>query len=116
LSLDFSALANVAGLNQVAIKFQDNITRHLEESRARQILTDCSVAIKEEMDKINGGLVTKVIEWCMSSRRLVNIKATLSNISVPDSLYGERSEMMAKIDEQATKCLFAARDAIRLPQ
>jgi len=113
---DFSALVNVAGLSHIARKFQDNIDRHVEEEKARQVLTDCAAAIKEELTKINNGLVTKVIEWCMSSRRLINIKTTLSNISVPDSLYGERSEMMAKIDEQATKCLFAARDAIRLPQ
>lgn len=113
---DFGALVNVAGFNQVSKKFQENIDRHAAEVAARERLTEYSTAISAEIQKISNGTITKVIEWCMTSKRLINIREKLSNTSVPDSLYNERTALMTSIDEYATKCLFFARDAVRLPQ
>lgn len=111
---DFKALVNVAGFSHVSKKFQENIDRHMAEVAARQSLTEYAQSISNEIQKIGNGTITKVIEWCMTSKRLMNIKDKLINTSVPDSLYNERNELMATIDEQATKCLFCARDAVRL--
>lgn len=112
---DFASLSNVAGFSQVAKKFQENIDRHIAEASARQSLTDKSHVLKECLESVRSGRITKVIEWCIMSRRLLTIKNDISDIPVPDSLYNERNEMVSKADEYSTKCLFAARDAIRLP-
>ena len=114
--VDFSSLRNVAGFGQVTKKFQENIARHMAEAAARQQLTDVGNQIGAEIQKIGNGTITKVIEWCMTSRRLVVLKEKVANISVPDTLFNERNELMCSADEYSTKCLFAARDAIRLPQ
>ena len=114
--IDFAALRNVAGFSQVTKKFQENIERHMAEAAARKQLTEVGNEIGAEIQKISNGTITKVIEWCMTSRRLVVLKEKVNNISVPDTLFNERNELMCSADEYSTKCLFAARDAIRLPQ
>lgn len=111
---DFAALANVAGFSQVSKKFQENIDRHMAETAARQTLTELTNEFRAAVQKIDGGAITKVIEWCMASKRLLLTKQKIESTSVPDSLYSERNELMANIDEYAARCLFAARDAVRL--
>lgn len=113
--VDFAALVNVAGFGQVSKKFQENIDRHMAETQAKQNLADKHKAISECYSLINNGRITKVVEWCMMSRRLKELKDQLGQISVPDSMYAERNEIIAHADEQSIKCLYEARDAIRLP-
>lgn len=113
---DFHALQNVAGFSQVTKKFQESIERRMAEANSRQKLTACANQIAAEINKIDQGVVTKVIEWCMASKRLVLLKDQANSIAVPDTLYSERSELASRADEVATKCLFNARDAVRLPQ
>lgn len=112
---DFAALSNVAGFSQVAKKFRENIDRHMAEANARQALSEKSKSLLECLTAVNNGSITKVIEWCMMSRRLKVLKDSIGEVTVPDSLYNERNELISKADEYSTKCLYAARDAIRLP-
>jgi hypothetical protein len=114
--VDFSSLRNVAGFSQVTKKFQENIERHMAESSARKHLIECANEIGAEIQKISNGTITKVIEWCMTSRRLIVLKEKAGSLAVPDTLFNERNELMSKAEEYSTKCLFSARDAIRLPQ
>lgn len=113
--MDFASLSNVAGFSQVANKFQENIYRHIAEANARQSLTEKGKSLSECLDAVNNGRITKVIEWCMMSRRLKVLKDSIGDVPVPDSLYNERNELISQADEYSTKCLYAARDAIRLP-
>jgi len=115
-TVDFSSLRNVAGFGQVTKKFQESITRRMAEADARKNLSACGLEIGAEIQKISNGTITKVIEWCMTSRRLIMLKEKVANISVPDTLFTERNELVSSADEYSTRCLFAARDAIRLPQ
>lgn len=115
-TVDFASLRNVAGFSQVTKKFQESIERRMAEADSRNKLTACGIEIKDEIKKINSGSITKVIEWCLVSRRLSLLKEKASSISVPDTLFGERNELVSSADEYSTRCLFAARDAIRLPQ
>jgi hypothetical protein len=111
---DFHALRNVAGFRQTADKFQEDIERRVAESAARQALAAYTTEITAEINKIKQGTISKVIDWCILSRRLLDLKAKVGDVSVPDSLYNQRDTLMANADEFSTKCLFAARDAVRL--
>ena len=113
--VDFSSLINVAGFGQVTTKFQANIDRHVAEAKAKEEMTQKALALSECIQTFGSGRITKVIEWCMMSRRLMVLKDQIANISVPDSMYEERNNLLCSADEYSTKCLFAARDAIRLP-
>jgi hypothetical protein len=106
----------VVGFSQVTKKFQENIERRMAEANSRNRLTACATEIRAEIDKIDKGLVTKVIEWCMASRRLILLKEKVAATAVPDTLYNERGDLMSQADTYSTKCLYSARDAIRLPQ
>jgi hypothetical protein len=112
---DFRALKNVAGFSQVTQKFQENIERRMAEANSSKRLTECAKELSEEMQKVDAGVITKVIEWCMSARRLSFLKEKVQNIAVPDTLYPTRSELVSQADMYSTKCLYAARDAVRLP-
>jgi hypothetical protein len=113
---DFTALRNVAGFRASAQKFQDNIDRHAAEASAQEVLADHAQQINAELQKINNGTINKVIEWCITSKRLMMLKDRVNGVSVPDSLYEKRNELACQADEFAGKCLIAARDAVRLPQ
>jgi hypothetical protein len=114
--VDFSSLSNVAGFASASKKFQDNIQRHMAEAAAKVQLANLEAKLKESLQQVNSGVITKVIEWCMMSRKLHALKNQMASVDVPDSLFDERNNMMCTADEISTKCLFAARDAIRLPQ
>lgn len=112
---DFLSLSNVAGFSQVANKFRATIDRHMAEASAKEILLDKKKELSECLDAINGGGISKVVEWCMMARRLEVIKGHIGTISVPDSLYSVRNELVSTAEEYSTRCLYSARDAIRLP-
>jgi hypothetical protein len=112
---DFKALKNVAGFSQVTQKFQENIERRMAEANSSKRLTECAQELSEEIQKVDAGVITKVIEWCMSARRLSVLKEKVQNIAVPDTLYDTRSQLASQADTYSTKCLYAARDAVRLP-
>jgi MoxR domain in the MoxR-vWA-beta-propeller ternary systems len=113
---DFNALRNVAGFSHTAKKLQDDIERRMAEATADQALKVYAHEIAEATRKINSGIISKVIEWCMLSRSLYELKDKIGSVSVPDSLFHTRDNLISSADEHSIKCLYAARDAIRLPK
>jgi hypothetical protein len=87
----------------------------MAEANSSKRLTECAQELSEEIQKVDAGVITKVIEWCMSARRLSVLKEKVQNIAVPDTLYDTRSQLASQADTYSTKCLYAARDAVRLP-
>jgi hypothetical protein len=113
-TVDFSSLRNVAGFSKVANKIQENVELHKAEASASQTLSEKGKVLVECIDAVNNGRITKVIEWCIMSRRLSILKDSIGAVAVPDSLYQQRADLISKADEFSTKCLYSARDAIRI--
>lgn len=111
---DFIALKHVAGFQQVAVKFQEQLAHKLAEVKARenlQLVVDDYKAIVADIDN---GVITKVIEWCMVARKLFLIQDRFKEISVPDDLFEQRNQFITDASALSSQCLIRARDATRI--
>lgn len=103
---DFSSLKHVVGFQQMALRFEENMARKQAEADARLRLQDTINGFETLKNDFGSGLVTKVIDWCVLSKKFFNMNTTFAAISVPDSLYEQRSALQ----KEAMDYYMASRD------
>lgn len=90
---DLASLKHVVGFQQMAMRFEESMQLKKAEAEARLNMQTAINDFERLKNDFGGGLVTKVIDWCVLAKRFFNMNTTFGAINVPDSLYEQRSAL-----------------------
>lgn len=103
---DLASLKHVVGFQQMAMRFEESMALKQAEAQARLNMQSAINDFEALKGDFGGGMVTKVIDWCVMAKRFFNMNTTFSAINVPDSMYEQRSVLQ----KEAMDYFMASRD------